>query len=167
MSNAQNKPNAPAKPPIDTTDATTPPAAPPAPEGTKSKAATTPATKKERKYEVVVQINLGAGRLHANGSTVSESQLRDGGCSAKEIAGFVATGILRDGDAPIPPSQAEGHVAFERLASIAIKTEVVSRDGGTYRFGAREIQGLDAFRAAVSLDELEAAIVAAFEARNQ
>jgi hypothetical protein len=114
------------------------------------------AKKKERKFEVVSTINLGKGDIRTAGMTILEREI-----SPSDLASFIDAGRLRDGDAPIPPSQAEGVVAFDRLLSIAKKIGVVTQDGGDYTFGKTTVSGLSAFRAAVSIDDLEAAIVKA------
>lgn len=108
-----------------------------------------------KKLEVMRPIKL-RGQVKTVGSTILASEL-----AAKELEALLADGTLADGDAPIPPSKAEGHVAFARLVSIAQKIGALGRDGATYTFGGRTFAGVAAMRAAVTLDELEAAIVAA------
>lgn len=114
------------------------------------------APKKVRKFEAMSQINLGGGNIKRAGETVLETEVKN----PADLAALIASGRLVDGDAPIPPSKAEGQVAFDRLSRIAGKLGLVKRDGAEYRFAGATYQGLAAFREAVTLDELEAAIVA-------
>jgi hypothetical protein len=112
-----------------------------------------------KKYEVRRTINLGRDekgqpRILVSGDTIGDSDLPAG-----DLAAFLGDGTLADGDAPIPPSQAEGLVAFDRLARIALATGAAGRDGGTYTFGGREFKGIESFRKGVTLDELETAIL--------
>ncbi len=144
--------------------ATTPNATPETPQEQTPAPAAKPAAKKARKFEVIHQVNLGyrdteGGRqpdIRKSGETIVEGEI-----AAKDLSALIEAGIVRDSDAPIPPSQAEGHVAFDRLASIAQTIGAVTRDGATYQLGARQFQGIKEFRAGATLDELEAAIVAA------
>ncbi len=122
--------------------------------------------KKVRKFEVVRIVNLGGGKVFEAGDTITSKQLEDADKAAKLEAGttqqqLLAAGYVRDDDAPIPPSQAEGVAAFDRLARIAQKLGVLKRDGAEYRIGEKTAKGLTAFRSTVSIDELEAAIVKA------
>lgn len=113
-----------------------------------------------KKFEVVRgRLNLGRDakgevRILVSGDTITEADL-----PAKDIKAYLAAGILADADAPIPPSKAEGLVAFDRLARIALALGAAERDGGTYTMGGREFAGIDAFRKGVTLDDLETAIL--------
>lgn len=123
--------------------------------------ATPKAAKKEKKFEAVVRVNLGKAGVREPGDTILESEM-----SAEDRKQFLALNIIRDGDAPIPPSQAEGHVAFDRLSSVAQRVGALTRDGGAYTLAGQSYQGVEAFRKAASLQDLENAIVAAFEERE-
>jgi hypothetical protein len=112
-------------------------------------------TEKVRKFEAVSTINLGKGDIRPAGATITDKEI-----SPADLEALLAAGRLRDGDAPIPPSQAEGLVAFARLLNIAKKIGVVKQDGGAYTLGGITAQGLAEFRSAVTLDDLETAIVA-------
>jgi hypothetical protein len=115
------------------------------------------APKKVRKFEAVSTINLGEGKIFAPGSTVLETDFKN----PKDLRELLSAGRLRDGDAPVPPSQAEGVRELDRLISMAKEIGIVIQDGGEYAFGETKSQGLIAFRAAVSADELAKAIVSA------
>ena len=120
-----------------------------------TKEAATAATKK-RKYEVVAQIKIAASDIRTAGQTITEGEI-----SPADLQKFIDLGFLRDGDAPIPPSKAEGALAKDRLLSIAKRLGVVTQDGGDYSLGEKTAKGLTAFRDLVTLDELEEAIVRA------
>ena len=123
-----------------------------------------PAADVNRKYEVLRKVNLGKGDVREPGSEISRKEMLAVDKAAKLEAGtteqeLLAGGHILDADAPIPPSRAEGQVAYDRLVSIAQKVGVLKRSGSEYRLGTKTANGLTAFRQAVSIDELEAAIV--------
>jgi hypothetical protein len=112
---------------------------------------------KEKIFEVVRPIKIGRGEKPGRrevGASVKASELGPG-----EVESLLKNAILIDSEAPI--TGASSQLAHDRLISIAEKLGVVSRKGGDYSFGARKFKGLAAFRAGATLDELEAAIVAA------
>ena len=113
-----------------------------------------PAAKRKR-YEVARTLNLGKKDVREPGSELTEGEV-----SAEALASLLERGFIRDADAPIPPSQAEQTAAFDRLARVAQKIGALQREGAEYRLGERTFTGLTEFRSQVSLDELEAAIVA-------
>ncbi len=125
---------------------------------TAAAAAPKPTAKKVKRYEVARTINLGKGDIREPGAELAEGEV-----SAEQLRQFIETGFVRDADAPLPPSQAEQTAAFDRLARVAQKVGALAREGAEYRLGERTFTGLAAFRASVTADELEAAIVAAFE----
>jgi hypothetical protein len=115
-----------------------------------------------RKFEVVSAINLGGGDIRKPGATVLDHEL-----SAADLKEMLDSGRLRDGDAPISPSQAEGVREITRLISIGKQIGIIEQSGGEYTFGDIKAQGLLAFRAAVSADALEKAIVDAATSENE
>ena len=117
----------------------------------------TPATGKVKKFEVVRTVNIGGENgVREPGSEIKSTEVR-----SADIQELLELGYIRDADAPIPPSQAEGTVAFDRMLNLAVKIGAAKRDGAAYSVGTKSAKGLTAFRAAVSIDEIEAAILAA------
>jgi hypothetical protein len=114
------------------------------------------AESKVKKFEVVKTINVGGKNgLREPGTEITSRELGNDETATE----LLASGHIRDSDAPIPPSQAEGVAAFERLLNVAVKIGAAKRDGSTYTLGEKNAKGLTAFRAVVSADDLEAAIV--------
>jgi hypothetical protein len=113
------------------------------------------AEERVKKFEVVRTVNIGGKNgVREVGGEVSSKEVKP-----EDLKLLIESGYIRDADAPIPPSQAEGIAAFDRLLNVAVKIGAAKRDGSTYKLGDKTAKGLTEFRATVTLDELEAAIV--------
>lgn len=115
------------------------------------------ATRGVKRYEVAGRIRLGKGDVREPGATIAENEL-----AAAQVGRLLETGFLIDTDAPVAPSEASQTAAFDRLANLARKVGALRTDGAEYRLGEASFTGTAAFRAGVSLDQLEAAIVEKF-----
>ena len=120
--------------------------------------APTPKPKRVKRYEVAGRIRLGKADVREPGSTIAEGEV-----PAAQIEKLLGSGFLVDTDAPVSPSEASKTAAFDRLANIARKVGALKTDGPEYRLGEETFVGTAAFRAGVTLDQLEAAILAKFE----
>jgi hypothetical protein len=113
--------------------------------------------KKDKAYEVVHAI-----ALHRDGKTVLRNrgeEVRASELSDSEITDFVKRGILLDPESPI--TAATSNLAHEVLLRIAERLGLLKRKGASYVFASKKVTGIDQLRKAVSLQELEEAIVAA------
>lgn len=130
-----------------------------------------PTSKKKagRIYEVLGTLNLGRKKgedfpdVRTAGASVTEEELSAGGVTADEIRGLIAKREIADPDAPIAPSEAEGHAALDALADVAQKVGALVRRGARYQIGDDSFRGVVEFRNGVSIDRLKAAIVAKFK----
>jgi hypothetical protein len=112
--------------------------------------------KEEKVYEVVHSVRIKPGEDRNRGDEIKASEL-----AAGDVESFLAQGIIRDPEAPVTGSTTD--LAHDRLLSIAQKLGVVTVKGSAYRMGDKKAKGLTAFRDLVSLDDLQNAIVEAFE----
>jgi hypothetical protein len=134
---------------------------------TKEKASKAPRV--GRTFEVLGAISIGRTRDKSGevqrhvltaGATVTEEKLLAAGVTAEDISDLIAKRQIADGDAPVPPSQAEGYAALEALADVAQQIGVLKRKGSEYRLGDQTFTGITAFRSGVSITQLKNAIVA-------
>jgi len=106
-------------------------------------------------YEVVHDLRIHRGSkivTLTRGDEVRKSELEPG-----DDASLLSAGVLRDPAAPINGTTVDH--AHDRLLSVAQKLGLVTVKGSEYSLGTKKAKGITAFRKAVTLDELEAAIV--------
>ena len=109
----------------------------------------------DKVYEVVHTMGVSRGGKTVyveRGGEVRKSELSEG-----EAEKLMASGVLLDPEAAVTGGSTD--LAHDRLTSIAQKSGMLTRRGSEYRFGAKTFKGVTAFRAGVSLDDLETAIV--------
>jgi hypothetical protein len=113
----------------------------------------------DKSYEVVRPIQLGIknGKMDERkiGSTIKASELSGAG----EIEQLLRQRIIADPDAPA--GLESGHILLDTLTRIAENAGLLKRKGGSYELNGRKFDGLAAFRAGVSLAELESSITSA------
>jgi hypothetical protein len=122
----------------------------------------TAAAKKDRiGYEVLSTIMLGRQSGQEKKREAGET-LYDDEVDGETLQFLLTTGKLADRNKPVPPSQAEGVFAFDHLVDVAKALGVVKYKDGKYSLAGSDAEhtGLMAFRSAVSIDQLKAAIVA-------
>jgi hypothetical protein len=115
-----------------------------------------PAAATDKVYEVVHSVTVFRNKKNVTvnaGGEVKASEL------GEDAQALLAKGIIADPQAPI--TLATTDLAHDRLTVIAHKLELISRQGSEWVFGGKKFKGQAAFRAGVTLDELELAIVAA------
>lgn len=112
----------------------------------------------DKKFEVARTINLGGGNLKSPGDPFATSEIARAGFTIEEL---LSGGFITDPDTPIPPSQAEGVLAFDRMLALAQRVGVVKRDGGSLVCGGVVASGVADMRTKLSIDALEDAIAEA------
>lgn len=115
--------------------------------------------KKGNKKEYVTKCHLYRidGTRVAPNKTITEDELPPG-----SIPSLLESGAIADPDAPIAPGLASAQMAHELLAATAIAGGVVVKVDGGFTLGDRKIDGdVKAVCAAVSIEELQGAIVKA------
>jgi hypothetical protein len=120
-----------------------------------AKAVSEKAVLEDKVYEVVHAVGVSR-----DGKTVTVNrggEIRRSEMSPGEAENLLASGVLMDPEAAVTGGTTD--LAHDRLTSIALKMGLLTRKGAEYRFGEKSFKGVTAFRAGVSLDELEAAIV--------
>jgi len=109
----------------------------------------------DKVYEVVhtMGVRRGGKTVYVErGGEIRKSELVEG-----EAEKLLAQGVLLDPEAAVTGGTTD--LAHDRLTSIASKISLLTRKGSEYRLGEKTFKGVTAFRAGVSLDDLETAIV--------
>jgi|ERR1051326_2295619 hypothetical protein len=120
-----------------------------------------PATTR-KSYEVIGELHMGrepkTGELKVRkaGATVFADELEP-----EMLTYLLEHGEIADRNAPIPPSKAEGVLAHDHLADVAIQVGALKVSGGEYKFAGEDTvyKGTIEFRKAVSIDTLKKKIV--------
>jgi hypothetical protein len=122
-----------------------------------------PLTGDRRGYEVTGSLNMGRRGdqldVREAGATVYEDELEP-----EMVRYLLDKGEIVDRNRPVAPSLAEKVVAFDHMVDVASQVGAVLFDGTTYRLAGDDTPhvGLVAFRKALSIEQLKAAIVAKF-----
>jgi hypothetical protein len=74
---------------------------------------------------------------------------------------LLGDGMIRDTAAPLSPAQV-GEKVVDRLIGLAQRLGLITNEGSTYSFAGNDYKGLDALRAAATVDAVETAIADAF-----
>ena len=112
---------------------------------------------KEKIYEVLHTIRFGNDdkiQYRHRGDELRASDVGPG-----DIERFLASKIIQDPEAAVETASTD--VAHDRLTRIAHTLGLVKIKGSSYSFAEKTVRGISDFRKAVTLDELESAIVKA------
>jgi hypothetical protein len=110
--------------------------------------------KTRKAFEAKFVVYTKKGERRAPGATVYEDEIDN-------AADHVSSGVLIDPDAPLPPTLAGKQAVHDELTSIAIDGGLLTRAGATYTLGEKTVGGgIEAYRAAITVEELHTAIVA-------
>ena len=113
-------------------------------------------------YEVIGELHMGRDpktselKVRKAGETIFADELEP-----EMITYLLERGEIADRNAPIPPSKAEGVLAHDHLADVAIQVGALKVSGGEYKLTGEETvyKGTIEFRKAVSIDTLKKKIV--------